>query len=103
MPFSALSIRAVHFRCVVEGRSTSSLRLVLSRAGMGMQVVALVAGLGMPAAKLGAQTCTTDDPPCPPNEAPRVFITEYQTDSSQRDVRFHIAASDDEGLDRYTW
>ena len=57
-------------------------------------LVALFASL-LSVRPLAAQSCTTDDPPCPPNEAPRLTIHAPASSPGQRTVRVTVTVIDD--------
>lgn len=55
-------------------------------------------------ARLPAQTCTTFDPPCPPDQAPSVYISPNSGSTyTDPDVTITIHVEDDYGLDVSTW
>lgn len=56
----------------------------------------------LPSRSLGAQACTTDDPPCPPNAAPRLAMSAPPAPAGKRTVTVTISASDEYRVDPST-
>ena len=66
-----------------------------------VSLVALFASL-LPVRPLAAQSCTTDDPPCPPNEAPRLSMSAPPAPAGKRTVTVTVSASDEYRVDPST-
>jgi hypothetical protein len=88
-------------RRIHGARSLRFVAITRIRTGILAFGVLVTAPFWLVESELSAQGCT--QLPCPPNEAPRIFIIPGSNTYSTRDVEVSIYASDDRGLNRETW